>query len=423
MMTATSRGEARQEGASDDSDVSGDERGGGARSETGDNEHPTGAATTGREPLFWPAVRTVDGNKEYKHVRVYGDGETTKRVEGDCTRVPFDPRDLAAPDSKGDYHLLPDDEVKAFYRPKKVKREALFWPAVRTVNGEEDYTHVRVHDPPHARGRDCVRAQQLEECPCEQRSLYGKCSCYLRCECYDCSREPVVDSTQVPFDQRDLIATDGKGDYRLLPDHEVLSLLFHDETTTKENDDGDHQWISATKGAAMKVKGEGRAAHVSDVIGVDLGQLQISEQAWGMMQEDYDVLEGGERPTRGRSGKYLGRTEGEGAAGHKVKEVQEAVDLLKKTAADCEVLKTANDPRTAVVIMTVGKQQDGYWTSDRMCAQLPAAIATFELTNGPHRQGVFIFDNSTGHNAYDDDALLAHKISLAPGGERTALRV
>ncbi|CAM9423286.1 unnamed protein product [Pylaiella littoralis] len=73
--------------------------------------------------------------------------------------------------------------------------------------------------------------------------------------------------------------------------------------------------------------------------------------------------------------------------------------------------------------MTVGKQHDGYWTSDRMCAQLPAAIAMFELSNGPHRQGVFIFDNSTGHNAYDDDALLAHKISLAPGGEKAALRV
>ncbi|CAN0381205.1 unnamed protein product, partial [Ectocarpus fasciculatus] len=149
----------------------------------------------------------------------------------------------------------------------------------------------------------------------------------------------------------------------LLPDHDVLSLFFHDETTTKENDDGDHQWMSVKKGAAMKVKGEGRAAHISD-------------------------------------------------------EVLEAVEVLKKAAADCAVLKTANDPWTTAVIMTVGKQHDGYWTSDRMCAQLPAAIAMFELTNGPHRKGVFIFDNSTGHNAYDKDALLAHKINSAPGGEK-----
>ncbi|CAN0446523.1 unnamed protein product [Pylaiella littoralis] len=415
VMVATSRGEARQEGASDDSDVSGDERDSGARSETGDDEHINGE-TTGREPLLWPAVRKVEGKKEYKHVRVYGDGETSKRVADDCTRVPFDPRDLAAPDSKGDYCLLPDDEVMKFYRPKKVKREALFWPAVRTVDDEDQYKHVRIHDPANALGRDCVRVQRLKECPCDQRKLWGKCSCYVRCECYNCMRKPGVDSTQLPFDQRDLIATDGKGDYRLLPDHEVLSLLFHDETTAKENDDGDHQWLSADKGAAMKVKGEGRAAHISDVIGVDLVQLQISEEVWGMKQEDKDA--GTER-----SGKYFGRTEGEGEDSHKVKEIHDAVKVLKKAAADCEVLKTANDPRTAAVIMTVGKQHDGYWTSDRMCAQLPAAIAMFELSNGPHRQGVFIFDNSTGHNAYDDDALLAHKISLAPGGEKAALRV
>ena len=114
-MAATSRREARQEGASDDSDVSGDERDGAARSETGDDEQMNTGATTGREPLFWPAVREVDGKEEYKHVRVYGDGEASKRVAGDCTRVPFGPRDLAAPDSKGCYRLLPDEEVKEYY--------------------------------------------------------------------------------------------------------------------------------------------------------------------------------------------------------------------------------------------------------------------------------------------------------------------
>ncbi|CAM9550073.1 unnamed protein product, partial [Pylaiella littoralis] len=143
----------------------------------------------------------------------------------------------------------------------------------------------------------------------------------------------------------------------------------------RDHREGERRWgppmALSGQGGRHESQGEGRAAHISDVIGVDLGQLQISEEVWGMMQEDKDA---------------------------------------------------ANDPRTAAVIMTVGKQHDGYWTSDRMCAQLPAAIAMFELSNGPHRQGVFIFDNSTGHNAYDDDALLAHKISLAPGGEKAALR-
>ncbi|CAN0377896.1 unnamed protein product, partial [Scytosiphon promiscuus] len=160
--------------------------------------------------------------------------------------------------------------------------------------------------------------------------------------------------------------------YRLLPDCEVLSLYFHDETTAKENDDGNHKWMSNLKGAAIRVKGEGRAAHISDVIGVDHWPLQLGKEQWAMMQEDRDVV------------------------------------------------KTKNDPSTAAVVMTVGAHQDGYWTCDRMCAQLPGIFAIMELTSEPYRQGVVIFDNSTGHGAYDDDALLPQNINMAPGGEKVA---
>eukprot|EP00752_Nemacystus_decipiens_P014964 g13323.t1 len=396
VMQATSRGKARQQG--DDSDVSGDERDSRASSETSDDERMNGGAT-GRQPLLWPAVREVDGKKEYKHVRVYGD--TTMRVEGDCTRIPFDARDLAASDTSGDYRLLPDAEVKEFYRPKTVKRDMLAWPAVRTVKSEdgkedEEFTHVLVHNPPYARGGDCAR-KQPEECPCAQRSGVGRCSCYLPCGCDDCKRKPAQDSTQIPFDKRDLIATDGRGDYTLLPDQEVLALFFHDETTAKENDDGNHQWMSATKGAAMKVKGEGRAVHISAVIGPETGQQRLAPEVYAMMKEDKDAPERGD-PANGpawyyggeegeeRSGWYYGRKEGEGEDGH------------------------------------ARKKQDGYWTCDRMCAQLPAIIALAELTMAPHRQGVFIFDNSTGHGAYDDNALLAQNINMAPGGEKVAWR-
>lgn len=419
VMVATSRGEARRKGELDDSDISGDERNSRASSESGDDKQTDWWATD-RGPVLWPAARTVNGKTEYKDVRVYGD--TTLReadARGGCTRVPFDPRDLAASDFKGDYCLLPDKEVQEFYRPKTVKREVLFWPAVRTVGGKEEYTHVRVQDDEHSCG-DCARVKKCScfGMPSERASPWA--DDYILCECIrqplqcdDCTREPLVDSTQVPFDKRDLIATDGGEDYRLLPDHEVLSLYFHDETTTKENDDGDHQWMSAEKGAAIKVKGEGRAAHISDVIGVDIGQLEIGKEAWGMMQEDKDA-------NTGRSGQYYGRKEGEGEDGHATKYVQDAVKLLKVTAKECGVVKTANDPSTAAVFMTVGMHQDGYWTCERMCTQLWAIIAHAELTSAPHRQGVFIFDNSTGHGAYDDDALLAHKINMSPGGEKIA---
>ena len=101
--------------------------------------------------------------------------------------------------------------------------------------------------------------------------------------------------------------------------------------------------------------------------------------------------------------------------------MQDAVKLLKETARNYGVVKTENNPSTAGVTMTVGQNQDGYWTYARMCAQLPAIIAIHELTSEPYRRGIFIFDNSTGHGAFDDDALLPQNINLAPGGEKVAV--
>lgn len=74
-----------------------------------------------------------------------------------------------------------------------------------------------------------------------------------------------------------------------VPDHEVLPLYVHDETTANENDDGACQWMSKSKGAAIKKKGKVRAAHISDIVGVDRGVAVIGKEAWDMMQEDKDV--------------------------------------------------------------------------------------------------------------------------------------
>lgn len=66
--------------------------------------------------------------------------------------------------------------------------------------------------------------------------------------------------------------------------------------------------------------------------------------------------------------------------------------------------------------MTVRNKQDGYRTCDRMCAQLLMLLTIAELTVEPGQQGVFMFDNSTGHGAYKDKALLANHIVEPRGG-------
>lgn len=71
--------------------------------------------------------------------------------------------------------------------------------------------------------------------------------------------------------------------------------------------------------------------------------------------------------------------------------------------------------------MQVGQNLDGYWTCQRMCQQILALIAIHELTSEPFRPMLMIFDNSTGHAAYDGGALLASRIALKPGGGQAIL--
>ena len=61
-----------------------------------------------------------------------------------------------------------------------------------------------------------------------------------------------------------------------------------------------------------------------------------------------------------------------------------------------------------------GTNREGYWTSKDMLKQLTEdAIPLFEILH-PDAQAVFIFDQSSNHNAYPRDALLAHNMSKAP---------
>ncbi|OAD80134.1 hypothetical protein PHYBLDRAFT_101322, partial [Phycomyces blakesleeanus NRRL 1555(-)] len=59
-----------------------------------------------------------------------------------------------------------------------------------------------------------------------------------------------------------------------------------------------------------------------------------------------------------------------------------------------------------------GEGRDGYWTSDDMIEQLiKDAIPLFELLH-PDSQAVFIFDQSSNHRAFANNALLAKRFTL-----------
>ena len=58
----------------------------------------------------------------------------------------------------------------------------------------------------------------------------------------------------------------------------------------------------------------------------------------------------------------------------------------------------------------------GYWCGDDVLFQLEHAITLFEVKH-PGAKGLFLFDNSTGHDKMVKDALLTSRMNLEPGGQ------
>jgi len=86
-------------------------------------------------------------------------------------------------------------------------------------------------------------------------------------------------------------------------------------------------------------------------------------------------------------------------------------------------LSQPNLPDTARVIFKFGAQGDGYWNSEHFIAQVDKAmkIAEFKYPSTDNTL-LFLFDQSSGHCTYSDDALIAHKMNVSDGGKQPFLR-
>jgi len=79
-------------------------------------------------------------------------------------------------------------------------------------------------------------------------------------------------------------------------------------------------------------------------------------------------------------------------------------------------------PEEARVYLQLGKDRDGYWTSENLVEQVKTkAIPIFE-TIFPNCIALFAFDNSSNHAAYRSDALVANRMNLKPGGKQLKMR-
>ena len=148
-------------------------------------------------------------------------------------------------------------------------------------------------------------------------------------------------------------------------------VIFHDESIFSVNEDQHTQWGTSDT-VTIKPKGKGAGIMVSDFVDEHNGYLRLNDEEFGEAKKLYG-------------------------------------STMKKEAR---------------VFLEYGEGKEGYWTSERFLAQMDIAVKIAEIKY-PKTKGykvIWVFDNSSCHNAYADDALIAAHMNAKPGGKQPAMR-
>jgi hypothetical protein len=129
-------------------------------------------------------------------------------------------------------------------------------------------------------------------------------------------------------------------------------------------------WVKGDQQPIWK-KGGGRAIHVSDFISETIGRLKLSEE----QISDQHML-----PAKKRLPKFEARA-----------------------------------------IIYLGKGFDAWWDLKQLIVQIKNTISIFELMH-PDHTGVFLFDRSSAHEGFAEDALNINRMNVNPGGKQKRLR-
>ena len=148
-----------------------------------------------------------------------------------------------------------------------------------------------------------------------------------------------------------------------------LVLIYHDESSFHANEGQSWQWAEEDK-LIIRPKRQGQGLMISDFIDEHGGYLHLSP---------------------------------------------EEHEIAKFTKPDL--------PNKARVAFKFGAQGDGYWNNELFMAQVKTAMSIAEFKYPKtHNTIVFLFDQSSGHCVYAEDALIAHKMNVSDGGKQPFLR-
>ncbi|CAK5263642.1 unnamed protein product [Mycena citricolor] len=95
-------------------------------------------------------------------------------------------------------------------------------------------------------------------------------------------------------------------------------------------------------------------------------------------------------------------------------------DLVEYDGVICSTVGWLKD---ASQTLEYGKNYEGYWNGELFIKQIiEKIIPAFEAAHGPGHQMLFMIDNSQGHSAYAEDALVVNRMNLNPGGKQALMR-
>ena len=144
-----------------------------------------------------------------------------------------------------------------------------------------------------------------------------------------------------------------------------LVLIFHDESVFHSNEDIAYHWIEHGR-SFFKPKGDGKGIMVSDFVEEYGGMLTLTDREYEEIRPEFPNL-----------------------------------------------------PKKARELIEIGSAADGYWTNYKFLSQVEKAVTIAELKYPSSSHSlVFIFDQSSNHRAFAEDALNAKRMNVGPGGSQ-----
>ena len=201
---------------------------------------------------------------------------------------------------------------------------------------------------------------------------------------------------------------------RKLPDEKPVIIILQDETTIRQYNTQKKCWRHDSTAHSIAPKNEGAAVMYSGYIcEQDGGFPMLTEE--DVTRLNRDVSE--RMKSQGRSSAEIT------AVLHDIKALREEgliTDLDSDgmpTIADGKVTASKMFNMPTLIQLQIGKNNEGYWDGNCQVEQAKRVQRLMSIKY-PDHVIVHVYDWSSGHHVFDDDAVVAKKLNANPGGKQ-----